>query len=292
MRPKRSRIPDDEDDEWSLPDTVEALAEQLEMQPDEFLDALKLKVKASGEEQEISLKEAVSGYQRQTDYDRDKTALGEDRKEFKQVRQQHLEQWQRNTAVMDTYYRNEQNRYEEALQELRNVDVRSLSEGEYREFTGRERDLQEGLQTYQRLQEQLRTQYDQAFQEQHKLFLIQETETLKGDGWKDEDFQAAIDTVLDWGFDPDEARRIADARLFRAARQARRDRKRVQELEAQLGAQKQVAKKVKRVIPKTLKRTRRQSSSSKRTQQYDKLMGRLMRTGHPEDADAALASLL
>lgn len=55
-----------------LADTVEGLAEQLGIKPEDLISVLTAEVKVNGESQRVNLKEALAGYQRDSDY-RNKT---------------------------------------------------------------------------------------------------------------------------------------------------------------------------------------------------------------------------
>lgn len=81
-----------EGDQQELADSVEGLAEQLGIDPDQLLDHLRLTAKINGEEKPVNLRELRDGYQMQADY-RQKTAkIAEERKTFEVERQQYTQQ--------------------------------------------------------------------------------------------------------------------------------------------------------------------------------------------------------
>lgn len=67
-------------DALELPETLTDLAEALEMEPQDIADKLKVQIKVAGEVSEVTLSEAVNGYQRERDYTRQTQRLGDDRR--------------------------------------------------------------------------------------------------------------------------------------------------------------------------------------------------------------------
>ena len=67
--------------------SIQELAEALEMPLDEFLGKVKGKVKVNGVEQEVTLKELRDGYQMESDYRRKTSELAEHRKAFEAERE-------------------------------------------------------------------------------------------------------------------------------------------------------------------------------------------------------------
>jgi|DEB0MinimDraft_4_1074332.scaffolds.fasta_scaffold00270_11 hypothetical protein len=67
-----------------LPSTIAELAQAFEAEPERFND-LKLTAKVDGEEVEVTLAEAVAGYQRSSDYTQKTQALSQERAEFQQA---------------------------------------------------------------------------------------------------------------------------------------------------------------------------------------------------------------
>lgn len=74
-----------------LADTLEGLAEQLGIDPDELTGHLKATVKIDGEEQQVNLSDLQSGYQMQSDYQRKTAELADQRRAF-EAEQQAIEQ--------------------------------------------------------------------------------------------------------------------------------------------------------------------------------------------------------
>jgi len=86
-------------------ETVEELAEALELSSDDFLTNIKAKVKIDGEVKELPLTEIVNGYQREADYRRKTMDLADTRKEFETQKEsatkQIGEEYQRSRAVLN-----------------------------------------------------------------------------------------------------------------------------------------------------------------------------------------------
>lgn len=65
-----------------LPETLEALAEALDMTPEDFMGHVKVKVKVLDDLSEVTLNEALRGYQRDQDYLRRKDEIAEQRRQM------------------------------------------------------------------------------------------------------------------------------------------------------------------------------------------------------------------
>lgn len=73
--------------EPELPSSLAELAQAFEAEPERFND-LKVTAKVDGEEVEVTLSEALAGYQRTADYTRKTTELSEQRSQFEQAVQE------------------------------------------------------------------------------------------------------------------------------------------------------------------------------------------------------------
>lgn len=92
----------DEAESESLPDTITGLAEALEVEPSELLAHLKAEVKVNDKVSQVTLEEAVRGYQRQADYDEKMTRIAEQRREMETLQQHAAERWQQQSERLDT----------------------------------------------------------------------------------------------------------------------------------------------------------------------------------------------
>lgn len=69
-----------EDAEAELPSTLAELAEAYEQSPEDFTGGFKVPVKINGVDSEVTLAEAINGYQRQQDYSQKTETLGQERR--------------------------------------------------------------------------------------------------------------------------------------------------------------------------------------------------------------------
>jgi hypothetical protein len=106
-------------DSVELADTIEGLAEQLGVPADQLPDHLKVTVKINGEEQRVTLKEAISGYQKDADY-RNKTA------EISK-KSQAVEQLSQEVAAERQHFANALNPFIQHLNILVSEDDRTLA---------------------------------------------------------------------------------------------------------------------------------------------------------------------
>ena len=107
--------------------SINELAEALEMTPEQFLEDFKGKVKVDGQEDEVSLSEALNGYQRQADYQRKTAELAENRRQFEQaVQQQHLAIQQEHDVAQASLQAAE----EVLLQEFQGIDWSTLEQAD------------------------------------------------------------------------------------------------------------------------------------------------------------------
>lgn len=72
----------EETEEQSVEPTLDALAEALETSPDVLMDQLQVKVKVNGQDQTVTLKEALKGYSRDQDYTVRTMKLADEQREF------------------------------------------------------------------------------------------------------------------------------------------------------------------------------------------------------------------
>lgn len=84
-----------------LPDTIAGLAQALEVDPGDLLGHLKMEVKVNGKVSQVTLTEAVRGYQRQADYDEKKAEFAEQRRQHDTEKQQITQHWQQQLQRLD-----------------------------------------------------------------------------------------------------------------------------------------------------------------------------------------------
>lgn len=283
----------EEDDGESLQlDSLEELAGVLKKPVDEVLGEVKHTFKVNGQEVTASLQELTAGYQRQKDYDRSKTALGEERKEFRFQRQQALDTFNKNAAVMNALFTYEENQLIEAMQ---SDDLQRLRSEDEVQYLIKERELQNQLNAFQTRHSEFVQGYENAVEEQQTAFLQQETERLKSAGWTDKDLDLAVGGLVDLGYEPGELRRVADSRALYAVRRLQVAEGRVKQLEEWIANNKKVVTKAKQKTPKTLGKTASRNSKTGNNQlsKQQKLRRALMnRHANYEDMADGIATLL
>lgn len=93
--------PESQEAEVELPPSVAELSEALGVDPDKLF-ALNVPISIDGQTQEVPLKEAVSGYQRDADYRRKTQDLADQRREFEARVQQTNAEYQQKSQQLDT----------------------------------------------------------------------------------------------------------------------------------------------------------------------------------------------
>lgn len=79
---KTDKTESEGDDDEELPDTLASLAQALEMSAEDLSTHLKVPIKVAGRTSEVTLDEAIRGYQREQDYSRRKDELAEQRRQI------------------------------------------------------------------------------------------------------------------------------------------------------------------------------------------------------------------
>ena len=208
--------------------SVDELAEALDMSPEDFAKAIKAKIKIDGQESEVTLEELRAGYQKESDYRKKTGELAEHRRALEQQTEQFRAESQNRLGHVNTLIDNLQN---QILGEFQNIDWNSLrvnDPGEYaarvQEFQSRQQHLEktkgEGQQEAQRLQQE--QQAKQA--ENYKAFLAQEEKALLVaiPAWQDQEILKQDTTKLrdflsERGFNINEIGNAIDHRIIKMA---------------------------------------------------------------------------
>ena len=90
-----------EDAQEALPDTLTGLAEALDVEPEQFLDYVKATVKTREGVKDVTLSEAIKGYQLESDYRQKTSEVAETRRQMDAERQQLSERWQQEVQRLD-----------------------------------------------------------------------------------------------------------------------------------------------------------------------------------------------
>lgn len=90
-----------DDGELELPPTIAELTEALGVEPEAFLNGIKVPVNIDGTVSEVTLSEAISGYQKDQDYRRKTETLSNERKQFHAQAQQAQAAFHQKTQMVD-----------------------------------------------------------------------------------------------------------------------------------------------------------------------------------------------
>lgn len=83
-----------------LPDTLEGLAEALNVEPADLAGHLKVPIKVNGKVEHVTLTEAMKGHQLESDYRQKTSELAEHRRQLDAQSQQAFERWQQQVAQL------------------------------------------------------------------------------------------------------------------------------------------------------------------------------------------------
>jgi len=271
--------------------TVDDLAQALEMPLEDFMANIKGKVKINGQEQEVTLSDLKNGYQMEADYRRKTAELAEQRKAFEaesQSKQQEIESRLTNLqSISDSAEQSLLAEYNEVnWKELEDSDPTEylIQKQKYSEAYNRlQQTKQQAIEEAQRLSQEQEVKNQEAYQEtlnrEYGLMLEQNPE------WQDEAVfkkdQAEIQTYLqDKGFNETEINQLVDHRIVNILRDALKARTDISKVE--------IAKKKVKKLPKVLKAGSKQTRQDVASKKKSDAVKRLRKTGSREDLQAAL----
>ncbi len=293
----------EESEEGTDYETLNDFAEALEMPLENLMDTIKTRVKVNGEEFDVTLAEAIKGYQMEADYRRKTSELAEQRKTFDDERTQQTTQIQEALSQVNVLLTNE----EQALQdEYSKVNWQELQEYDQQDYLVKKDQFQDRYQAIQQKRQQAQTQAAQIQQQQyqeHQAFLrdliAKESELVTNviPDWNNtevkEKEQAQIrDFLVDNGFSEreilmqmDEAGNILepgliDHRVLPLVRDAMRYRNQGDKIE--------IAKKKVKTLPKLVKAGNKQTTQERRTLKKRDATQKFMKSGSRDDLVQAL----
>ena len=282
---------DDENADTGSIQTLNELADALDMSLDDLKGAITHTFNAAGKEHTVTLADLESGYQIRADYDRNKGQLAEQRKAFEQEQQARVDSFKQqanalahNFQMMEAMIRQD---YESpAMQQLRESDPA--------EWTARIHEGNGKLQQLANARQQAAAEYDRLMHDEQIQCLAREGKTLIQDveGWGDDKLKTAVDTIKTLGFDDQEVVGIADARLIKGALELSALRSEVSHLKAQIGKADTVVNKVKKTIPKTIKSGKARGKQALDRANVGQLKKRLAKSHKVKDAAAVIESLM
>ena len=275
-----------EEDEGEPTDTLEALAKVVGTEPEVLTGQLKVPVKIDGETSLVTLQEALSGYQRDSDYQRKMTNLGEQRRELEAAEQRAIERLQPkfeqlNAALesleVDTFTDDEFQRIlaeegaEAALLAKSQADAKKAKVLDARKLLEQERQAAADKQK----------QDMEAFLAREKLRVVERIPAM-ADSVKAPKIQSDIRSYLkSVDFTEEEIAQLADSRMAKVAYDAMR-------LAAIEKAKPQREKQLKK-LPKVLKGGK---GESKKPNKGAADRRRLQKTGHVRDAARVIENLI
>lgn len=266
--------------------SVQELADALEMPLDEFLATVKGKVKIDGQESELTLAELRDGYQRDSDYRRKTTELAENRRQFEAQAQQQAQQLNNSLQMANATL---QAAEQQMLGEYNNVNwdqLRAENPAEWsarqQEFSVRQAEIQQYQQNIaQSSQQQMQMQQAQQAQAMQQ-YLANERKALSAAApdWTSETNTELAGYLNENGFSPDEVGQLVDHRHAIIARKAM--------LYDQQQKQVNIAKAKVKPLPKMLKPGAKASKTQQAKASTEKLRAKLKRTGSVKDVQALL----
>ena len=168
-----------EESETAPIEDLDTLAQAMEKPLDEVLDTVKGKVTINGQVQEVTLGEALKGYQRQVDYQKNTEQLKGERSTFEQQRDQvsaiYVQKLQDSDRILDQVR-------EALIGELNTPEVQALQASNRPEDRLRYMELSQAHTQ--------RVQQFQNFYDQHKTQIQQEQQQLNG--MRQQQYQAMV----------------------------------------------------------------------------------------------------
>jgi len=271
--------------------TVDDLAEALDMPLEDVMANMKGRVKINGQEQEVTLSDLKNGYQMEADYRRKTAELAEQRKAFEaesQSKQQEIESRLINLqSISDSAEQSLLAEYNEVnwkeLEQDDPTDYLIQKQKKSEAYKQLQQTKQQELEEAKRLTKEQEAKNQQAYQEtlnrEYGLMLEQNPE------WQDEAVfkkdQAQIQTYLQTkGISETEINQLIDHRIVNILRDA---------LKAQADISKvEIAKKKVKKLPKVLKAGAKQTRQDVASKAKSDDVSRFKKTGTREDLQAAL----
>lgn len=281
--------PEPETSEEASFSTVTELAEALEIDPEELLGTLKATVKVNGQEDQVTLYEAIKGYQREADYTRKTMEVGEEKRVVDEQRKQLEEQSQLWQQQMQDAMATVDAASSEVLSDYQSINWEDLKVNDPTRFVIQEREFQRKYATLQQKKQELLDQQLQATQQQIAEVLPKEQAALRSavPEWKDDKvFQADREAISEYavsqGFTKEQVKGIMDHKVVLQLRKAMLYDKVTSKPE------KETTKTVIRTVSKNMKPGARKSAITAQQERLKSARRRLRGSGKTDDAAALL----
>lgn len=274
------------DEEQATYETIDQLAEALEMTPEEFMESIKISRKIDGVEESVTLAELRNGNQRDADYRRKTTELAEQRKaaqaEVEQNRQVFAQKL-REVAAMQTNLENQMigeynaidwNRLELTDREEWLIQRQKFGERQAQLAQFKEQTQQSYADQLRELQEQEQAELQSRLARENEMLLSKVPE------WSDpltreRENKQIIEFLADYGFSGDDVKSVSDHRLVMLIRDAFQSSGRTKQID--------VAKAKVKTLPKILKPgAKTDKTVTKQTSELE-ARKRLKANGHSTD---------
>lgn len=205
--------PEPEGEDEELPDTLEAFAEALGVEPDAFAGHLKVPLKVNGKVEYVPLAEAMKGARLEADYSQKTMELADQRRQMEAEAQQRNERWQQESQRLNDVIASAEEMMtagpsQEELNALLETDPQ-----EYLRATARQQAIQIKLEQAKQERDRFSTEQQQAFQtkatefraDQQRLLGEKMPEVLDPDKLKA--FESGASSYLrDFGFTDEEVK--------------------------------------------------------------------------------------
>ena len=284
----------DDDEEGGQLETLAEWAEALEMEPDELLASISHTFKAAGEDRTATLADIIAGYRLQADYDRDKTAMAEQRRNFETEQQARVEQYQQNANVLANQFMLVENTIAAQLQDPKLIQLQTDDPAQ---FVMRQREIETQLNNLRAARQQAAEQYNQFMEHERNEFMKAEGTKLaeRVEDWGDDKLRAAVDTIKTLGYSDDEVPGVVDSRLIIGALELAQLRTENAALKARIEKGEKAAGTVKKQVPKGIKPGRTVTKKSGRgpdKSAVSKLRRRAAQTNTVQDAASVIEALM
>jgi len=273
-------------------ETLEQLADALEVPMDELQTQLTHTFKAADEEVTVTLAELVRGYQKDADYRRSTAKLAEDRRRAETEFSERMRQYEQNSqALAQTFNTAEQIIIGDANSE----QLARLRESDPAEWTARREELGQRLNALRNTRNQAAAFYEQ-YQAEY-LSKLKETEmkalTEAIPDWSDESVKTARNVMQSMGYTEQEIGNIYDHRAITAAMELHALRNEVATLRDKQKKAADTVKRVKKDVPKLQKPGKQRSKGIKAKRgNLENLRSRARKTGKVEDAAKVIENLI
>lgn len=284
--------PEQVEEETSF-NTIYELAEALEQDPEDFLSSIKARVKVNGEESEVSLSEALKGYQLEADYRRKTAELADQRREAEQAREEINRQAHEYQDRMSDLSMTADLATQTLMAEYNGIDWNRLREEDQTEYLIRQQDYNARMNQIQQAKQAMAQQAAEVHQKQISEILPKELNAVRRaiPEWDNEDTMKAeqkqvSEYLITSGYSKDEIANLYDHKAVVIARKAML----YDMAKSKHNTQSEPGKKVVKKVTKILKSGARKQATTVKEESIKKARQRLKKTGKTEDAVATLLS--